>query len=193
MKHSILSVVLLGLFVSACSGVGKTSIDAENQNPLTASRYGDELADTLTNLIILKDPIAEEERMKENIQADIKKAKRLSDEARERMANGSMGTFISIQEETYGFAAFTEEKLYLASDFFTDPGPSLHVYLTTVVDPRDVQFPDETAIDLGVIQSTYGAQTYSVPGEGDAKLLRTAVLYDTTLKRIFGFAQLSSR
>ena len=53
-----------------------------------------------------------------------------------------------------------------------------------------MEFPDETAVDLGRLESAYGAQHYAVPPLDYANQLRTAVLYDRELKRIHGFAQL---
>ena len=178
------------LLLGAC-GANSTSIARENLNPLTASRYGDELADTMANLIINGDPVAEDETMKSIIQSEIARGKQIAEDARAIQNAGMMGALIPITTDTFGYGLFVENMLYLSSDFSVKPGAKLHVYLTTVVDPRDVEFPDATAIDLGVIQSTYGAQQYAVPTQSDPKLLRTLVLWDKTLKRIHGFAQLS--
>jgi hypothetical protein len=81
--------------------------------------------------------------------------------------------------------------LYLSSDFVSKPGTNLHVYLTTVVDPRDGSFPDPTAIDLGAIQTVYGAQQFAVPKQEKPELLRTFVLWDKGFNRLYGFAQLT--
>lgn len=65
------------------------------------------------------------------------------------------------------------------------------MYVSNAVDPRDVNFPDDTAIDLGQLESPYGMQRYSVPGaEEEVQQYRTVVLFDKSLERIYGFAQL---
>lgn len=190
MKNTLL---FLSFLLLAGCGVRGTSISEQNQNPLTAARYGDELANALADLIIQNDPIAEDPGMKARIQDEIEQAKKIGNNARNILNRGSMGPLIPIKEDMEGWAAYTNGTLYLSSDFYTRPGPSLRVYLTTVVDPRDVDFPDETAIDLGEIQSMYGAQEYAVNTDTEPRLLRTVALYDTTLQRLFGFAQLSQR
>lgn len=192
MKH-FLPTLLLSVLLVSC-GAASTSIDAENQNPLTASRYGDELADTLSNLIINADPIIEEAGMKETIQREIERAKGMGNDARAIIDTGKIGALISINQQVSGFTALIGNTLYFSSDFATDPGLNLHVYITTTVDPRDAEFPDNTAIDLGVVQSAYGPQQYTLSkSQMKTPDLRTVVLYDKTLGRIFGFAQLSFR
>lgn len=160
-------------------------------NPLTDSRYGDELADTLANLIIQNDPITKDPTMLQMIKENIAKAKDMGNNARDMMADGMQGAIIAIKEDVVGYVIALNQTLYLSSEFTSKPGLDLHVYLTETVDPRDGVFPDPTAIDLGALQSPYGGQTYAIMSKKDPKLLRTFVLYDRTLKRIYGFAQLS--
>ncbi len=180
---SILSLLLL----SACSGATTSA----NKNPLTASRYGDELADTLANLVIQQDPIAKDPAMRALIDSEIAKAKKIGESARETQSQGTRGTFTPIKEQPFGQALYVSNMLYLSTDFASAPGPNLHLYITQVVDPRDAAFPDKTAIDLGEIKSAYGAQEYRVLSQEKPELLRTVVLYDTVLKRLYSFAQLS--
>ncbi len=170
-----------------------TSIDAQNSNPLTAARYGDELADTMADLIIGNDPISNDEAARKVIDGAIVRGKKIADDARDLQARGFKGEMIGIKEEVSGFALYLDDMLYLSSDFQTKPGPDLHVYVTVAVDPRDVTFPDETAIDLGVVQDFYGAQQFKVPHQKDPAYYRTFVLFDTKLKRQYGFAQLSKQ
>jgi hypothetical protein len=168
-----------------------TSIDQENRNPLTASRYGDDLADTMANLVIQNDPIIKEPGMRQIIDQEIARGKSIAVGAREQTDQGAKGALIPIKESVTGNVLLLQDTLNFSSDFETKPGPDLHVYLTTVVDPRDKAFPDATAVDLGPIQSAYGAKQYALPGKTDPGVLRTLVLFDRTLKRIYGFAQLS--
>ncbi len=102
-----------------------------------------------------------------------------------------MGPIIAVKEDVTGYVLHLDCTVFFSSDFTTSPGPSLRVFLTTTVDPRDVTFPDKSAVDLGPLQSAYGAQQYSMPGDDSAGALRTFVLFDTRLKSIYGFAQLS--
>jgi len=180
------------LALAACTP-GQTNISEQNTNPLTASRYGDELADAMANYIINNDPIIEDPEMRTLIESEIERGKDISAAAREIQSESSLGAIIGLKAATTGFALYHENTLYFSSDFSTSPGASLHVYLTTIVDPRDVEFPDSTAIDLGSLQAIYGPQQYSVPSQKEEDKLRTFVLFDTKLTMIYGFAQLSKR
>lgn len=180
------------IFLAACSQ-HSTSINIENKNPLTASRYGDELADTLANLIITRDPVIEQMGMEKEITKEISKAKMIAANAREKIAEGMLGAIISAGQDAQGYVLLVDDTLYLSSEFVSDPGPDLHIYLTEIVDPRTEVFPDQTAKDLGVIQSTYGAQIYRVPSQKNSDQLRTLVLWDNKLKKLYGFSQLSRR
>ena len=183
---------VLCLSLAACGQqTQKTSIENENMNPLTASRYGDELADTMANLVIQKDPLSLKADTRAVIDQKISMGKKLGEDARKLQAEGMMGQIIQIKEEVSGYVLYLNDMLFLSSDFLTKPGPNLHVYLTQTVDPRDGTFPDKTAIDLGAVQNIYGAQTYAVPHQEDPKLYRTFVLWDKTFSRLYGFAQLA--
>ena len=67
----------------------------------------------------------------------------------------------------------------------------MHLFLSESVDPRDIEFPDDSSVDLGPILSPYGAQRYAVPTTDPPQRYRTAVLWDMKLERLYGFAQLS--
>ena len=190
MRTLPLALLTACCFLAGCNP-NTTNIATQNSNPLTASRYGDELADTLANFIISKDPITERDGMKEFINTEIAKAKEISLDAREKQSHGLMGRLIPLDNDAVGLALYLESTLYFSSDFLVDPGPSLHVYLTEMVDPRDGVFPDDTAVDLGEVQATYGAQQYGVNTTSDK--LRTLVFWDKKLQKIYGFAQLSRR
>ncbi len=180
------------LLLSACSG-NKTSIAEENQNPLTASRYGDELADRLANLIIINASGATTEPMKSVILKGIDDAKEIAENARIQQSKGMMGALLSMEEHVTGYALLLKGKLYLSSDFEIAPGPNLHVYLSQTIDPREGTFPDATAVDLGEIQAIEGAQEYTASLKGSDSLYRTIAFFDPTLKRLYAFGQLSQK
>ncbi len=186
MKRSALLFAAL-IAITACSPK-TTSINQQNENPLVASRYGDELADTMANFVIAKDPIADDEATRKLIDGGIAAGKEMALKARLRQEEGLLGAILPVKGDTVGYGLLLDGTLYLSSDFSTGPGLNLHVYLTTAVDPRDGQFPDDTAVDLGTIQAAYGAQQYAV--RGDTEKLRTLVFWDATLKQLYGFAQL---
>ncbi len=179
------------IFLSACSGSSQTSIKEQNQNPLTASRYGDELADSMANLVIQDDPAAKDPTMRKIIDAQIELGKKLGDDARMKHEEGMKGGFVPIRSEVIGYVLYVDDIVYFSPDFLTEPGADLRVLHTTVVDPRDVAFPDPTSIDLGPLQSVFGAQQYSVPHQEKPELYRTLVIFDKKLKRIYGLVQLS--
>ena len=52
-------------------------------------------------------------------------------------------------------------------------------------------FPDATAIDLGALEYPYGAIVLQVPHQQQPEKYRSLVLWDSTFKRMYGFAQLS--
>lgn len=179
------------ILLSACSGTSQTSIEVQNRNPLTASRYGDELADSMANIVIQEDPLSKDPAMRKIIDAQIEHGKTIGDEARMKHREGMRGGFVEIKEEISGYVLYVDDMVYFSPDFLTPPGADLRVMHTTVVDPRDVLFPDPTTIDLGPLQSVYGAQQYSVPHQEKPELYRTVVIFDKKLKRIYGFVQLS--
>lgn len=184
----LFSIILFTLVLSACSN-GVSHSNDHLSNPLVAARYGEELSDTMANLVIIDDPIAKDPIFREIVDQKIAEGKAITQAARERMEQGTFGFFSLVEEDTNGFALLLKNTLYLSSDFVTKPGANVHLYLSATVDPRESVFPDATAIDLGVLQSPYGAQEYAVPKDVDEPL-RTVVIWDTDLKRIHGFAQL---
>lgn len=187
---SILLLLVASSTLSAC-GSSDGKLGATMDNPLVASRYGDEFADAMANLIIQEDPVVQENGMTEFIQAEIRRGKKIAGDARDRMRGAMMGALLPIKADVSGFVLHTKGTLYFSPDFFVTPGPDLHVYLTEVTDPRDAAFPDVTAIDLGSLLSAYGAKQYEMPKHENPKRLRTLVIFDEKLKFIVAMAQLS--
>ena len=194
MKTSSLLPLLALFAVVGCA----TSVDTSNPisfdkmmtNPLYAQRYWEDLTETMVNIQINKDKdivgnqqkLAAVDTLRRNA---LEKAQTIS----LLMHGGKEGQFLTIKEQTNGSVLLLNNILYFSPDFETIPGSSLHLYLTQSVDPRNGSFPDKTSTDLGKLASPYGAQQYPVPGK-NVTALRTAVLYDTDLSRIYGFVQL---
>lgn len=160
-------------------------------NPLFAERYWYDRAEHMADFFrqksaLTKDPV------KSAVIEDLRTtALSQLQVARGRKAEGVSATFISGGDPVQGTALLTDTTLFLGPDFLTYPAPALHVYLTAMVDPRDGTFPDRTTVDLGSLQSPYGEQEYGLPSSPADPQLRTVVLYDATLERLYGFAQLS--
>lgn len=186
-----LTPLLAPLFLVLLAGCAPG--DSKLENPLTASRYGDELADTMANFIISEDSAVKNEAMRRLIEKEIGRGKSIATEAREIQANGWAGGFVGVRADVRGYVLYLPDTIYISPDFETEPGPALRLYLTTVVDPRDAEFPDATSVDVGPLKSAYGAQEYRVPAQKEEGKLRTFVLYDTRLKMIYGFAQIVKR
>jgi len=67
------------------------------------------------------------------------------------------------------------------SDFRTDPGPKLVVYLVAAPDATDSQsVMDAGYVSLGALQSPSGDQTYSVPADLDLSVYRAVTIWCVT-------------
>lgn len=161
------------------------------ENPLYAERYSEAMVDAMVELEIYNDPIIEDEAKKKIADKTKEKWLEVARDARAAQRMGSKGTFTPMEAYTAGEVLYKDNTIFLAPDFATVPGPSLHLILSTVVDPRDAEFPDATAIDIGEIRSNLGTSRYDVPEVEDPKLYRTLVLWDTKLEQLYGFAQIS--
>ncbi|TSC59264.1 MAG: hypothetical protein Greene041662_623 [Candidatus Peregrinibacteria bacterium Greene0416_62] len=183
--------LLLLTALTGCNGGGSAvTIKERLRNPLFAERYAEAMVDRLVELDIANDPIMEDAGKKAFVDEQRKHWLEVAREGRQRQRLGTQGNMIMIGEYTKGDILYLDNLLYFGTLFEIDPLPSISVFLTSVVDPRDVVFPDETAMDLGPLQSAYGAQTYDVPAVENPLLYRTVVLWDTELGRLHSFAQL---
>lgn len=192
-KFPLFAATLVLVSCSAApSGPLSLPLQERMRNPLVAERYWGDLAEHMAEFARQGDPI-----LKDTVKAAIIDGERLRalervTDARALKGEGTSGIFKTSTplEELDGEVLLRGNTLSFGPSFYTLPGPSVRVYLTTTVDPRDAKFPDPTSVDLGLLQTAYGPQEYAVP-EGNLEGLRTAVLYDTMLDRIVGFAQLS--
>lgn len=191
-KTFIASLALLTLTACQNNTGNEQSLSYLLENPLFAERYSEAMVDTMVEFEIYEDPIIEDEEKMKIIDKTKEKWLKVAQQSRVDQRNGSKGSFTPINEFTAGEVLFTDGKVYLAPDFASVPGPSVHFFLSTVVDPRDSDFPDESAIDLGVMRSNLGTGRYDVEVEIDDPIkYRSLVLFDTELERLYGFAQIS--
>lgn len=160
------------------------------QNPLFAERYYAELIDRMAMLQINADPVLEDTRIADRVNAAKLRATQEVANVRQSMEGHLSAGFLTIAELTQGRVLEKDGMLYFSTDFLTYPAPELEVFLTNAVDPRDAAFPDDTAFTLGTLQSPYGAQAYIIPEDQRTSPFRTVVLWDRTTGRILAFAQL---
>lgn len=191
-RHFVPLLLVTGMLAGCGRTAESPSVELLLQNPLFAERYAEELVDVLTELEIIQDPVLEKENAKDKIASLKTDWLAIARDARASQRNGLLGDLLSMGAFTKGETLLTPTTLYFGPTLEVAPGPSLHVYLSEHIDPRDVEFPDASAIDLGVLPVPYGATALQLPKDiGDIIRFRTVVLWDVTLNRLYGFAQLS--
>jgi hypothetical protein len=183
----------LSLLLASCTSAPPKQITLEErlQNPLFAEQYGDLLVESLVELEIQNDPLLEDTGKKDRADDARREALDIAKEATKKQRDGTIGNFVPVAEFAKGEVLYLENTLYFGPTFEVVPGPDLWIYLTTLVDPRETAFPDETSIEVAGLESPYGDQWYPVKNIEDPLLYRTVVLFDRDLERIHGFAQLS--
>ena len=196
MRPKTILLLCIGIVISACNqdapgAYRSNALEEHLQNPLFAEQYFESLVQRMVELVIRQDPIMDNEEKKaiaDSVrQEGLKKAK----QATQTQLKGTFGEFMAASEWAKGATLYVNDTIYFGPNFQVDPGPSLHVFLTTVVDPRMESFPDSSALDLGQIQNMIADQSYPTPNVENPLLYRTVVLFDTVLERIYAFAQLS--
>jgi len=190
MKRTLLLAATTALVLVGCGNSPSATTNDLLNNPLFAERYAEELVNYLVDLEVYEHPASKDEAKKQIIESEREKWMEVGRVAKEKQRQGGEGGFIGDTSEVFGEALYLNNTLYLSTTFESSPGPNLHMYLTQGVDPRD-GFPEEDMIDLGPLQSAYGAQEYAVPEVDNPMLYRTVVLYDADLELLYGFAQLS--
>jgi len=191
-----LALALSLLALSACSKAAPSALLQPTladrlRNPLVAERFGSELTERMTELTIDNDPLLKDATKKSLVQKYRKKGLDMSANAAAAQKLGTIGEFIEASEFVRGRALILADRLYFSAAFETVAGPDLRVVLSTVVDPTAEGFPDATAIDIGPLDSPYGSQEYILPEIGDPLLIRTVAIWDKTLGRLYGFAQMN--
>ena len=194
MKPSYLLLLTLGLAACASSPSGPLSLPLQERlrNPLVAERYWSDMAEHMADFTRNNDPI-----MKDPVKAAVIEDERLRalervDYARSLKKEGISGIFQAIypSENAMGEALLRGTTLSFSSTFEILPGPAIRVYLTTAGDPRDVRFPDASALDLGLLQNAFGSQEYAIAQDKLNPSFLIVVLYDKNLNRVVAFAQL---
>lgn len=75
--------------------------------------------------------------------------------------------------------------IVLSDNFYSDPGPDLHVFITAASNPKtSEELHTGGAIDLGALKSTHGAQVYDIPSTVDFDIA-SVVVYCLPFKVIF--------
>lgn len=194
MSHTRLSFLGL-LILTACTASPAPApvshpLSERLQNPLFAEQYWSDQAEHMADFVRNKDPLLKDGVKKAAVDAARTKALQKLDEVRASMKTGRRGSFLIATESIQGSALLLNNTLYFSALFACFPNPETHVYLSSVIDPRDAAFPDPTAFDAGALQSPYGDQTYVLPESQKNKRFNTVVIYDKSLNRIMGFAQL---
>jgi hypothetical protein len=165
-------------------------LDDNLKNPLYAQHYYEDMSEQMVSLELNKDPVLKDASKKSIVDnARIDATKRAQD-AVDLKTKGLNGSIMSDADLAVGSVNVMNNTLYFGTDFIVSPGPSLHVFLSNVIDPRQVHFPDPTAVDLGSIKTAYGAQAYPLPESTTPKTYRSLALWDNALGTFYGFAQL---
>lgn len=188
--------IALALLLAACTSApgGPIGLPLQERlrNPLVAERYWSDLAEHMADFTRTGDPITKDPVRMATVEAERLRALERVEQSRALINEGRRSHFqsVSVNEDAMGFVLVREGIVSLDPSFLVRPGPSVHLYLTTALDPRDAPFPDPTSLDLGQLQTAYGAQEYAIPEGQQNPAFRTVVLYDPRLQRLIGFAQL---
>lgn len=189
-----LAIPLLASCAAPPTGPMSLPLQERLRNPIVAERYWSGMAEHMADFTRTQDPV-----MKDPIKAAIVESERTR--ALERVAQarilkkgGLQGVFLAVgaNEDAFGDVLLREGILFFSSTFEIKPSPSVQVYLTSNVDPRDGRFPDDTSVNLGILQTAFGPQEYAIPDDRKDEDFRSVVLYDTRLERLIGFAQLAT-
>lgn len=195
MKNTPLIMAGSGLLLlTACGAPKSTELTELLKNPLYAEQYYDAQTDHMVDLLIESGALLNNPSAKAAIEHGRTQGLALARKATDIQAKGKLGGIVSDTEEAMGEALLLDNTLYIGPEFVLKPSVNAHVYLSTVLDPRDGVFPDETAIDLGPVRSAFDSAVYpvSLTAEQYTKI-RSLAIYDVTLKRLLGFAQLSGQ
>lgn len=188
-------LLLSAIALTGCSG--SASLESLLQNPLYAEYYHNDLADRLATIELQGDypankPVMDNAELLSLAREAREQAVVEAATARKARDRGATGGFVPVAEQVSGQVMLVDDTLFTGPTFNTPPGVDLQLYLSVAIDPRDVVWPDDSAVALGNVQQHYGAGAYSASADApEGKQWRTVVLYDAALKRIYGFVQLS--
>jgi hypothetical protein len=104
------------------------------------------------------------------------------------------GRFISREHATEGTAAVltdgSPQRFLRFTDFATDNGPDVNVYLSTATPDGDSGAFDDDFVDLGDLTGNVGDQNYEIPEDVDLSRYQTVVLWCVRFGVPFGAAPL---
>ena len=96
------------------------------------------------------------------------------------------GDFVSVAHPTSGHASIVQDETTLTlTNFKTDSGPDLNIYLATSL--SDVT---SVYIDLGDIKGVDGNYTYDLPGIADYTQYKYVIVWCVAFNVNFGYAEL---
>ena len=99
------------------------------------------------------------------------------------------GDFVSAIHATSGVATINQEETILTlTDFKTDSGPDLNIYLASSIANITADF-----IDLGNIKGLDGDYTYTLPENNDYRVYKYVVVWCVDFNVNFGFAELEEQ
>jgi Electron transfer DM13 len=105
-----------------------------------------------------------------------------------------IGRFIERDHATAGTAAVltdgSEQRFLRFTDFATDNGPDVNVYLSTAAPDGESGSFDDDFVDLGDLTGNIGDQNYEIPPGVDLDRYRTVVLWCVRFGVPFGAAEL---
>lgn len=193
MKTSALAFSLSLLTLAGCGGALERADLFEN--PLYQKYYYQDLANHMAEYSIQNDPMLKDAEKKGVVDNARTRALEHIAHADSLINAGRKGAFMSDTDYAAGTALLAGRTLHFSQDFNVYPGPSLRVYVSSMLDPRGesgstVLFPNDASADLGPLQTPYMAQSYALPDGTDADSIRSVAIWDARLQRLFGFAQI---
>lgn len=197
MKRLLPALALCAALAGCGYGLPRQDSALQDQlrNPLYAEYYYDDLTDQMIGIALSDDPLMEDAAKRSIIDRTRTRSLEHAAVAVKAQDKGIRGAFRSDDDLVFGDVLLLDGILYVGPTFDAAPGPSQSLYFTTVVDPRDGTFPDPTAVRIGGPKNQYGAQAFDVsnlsPASGTGTL-RTVVLWDDELEKLYGFAQLQA-
>jgi hypothetical protein len=193
-RSRLLLALSPALLLTACGGAKSADLQTLLENPLYAEQFYDAQVENMVNLILSSGALLKDPATKKAIDDTRVEGLSHAKEATTLQARGKLGVIVSDTEEAAGEALLLDGVLYTGPEFQMLPGGDVRVYVSTVLDPRDGVFPDDTATEIDRVHTPFGASSYNVQLSGDElDAVRTVVFYDRELKRIVGFAQLQER
>jgi Electron transfer DM13 len=105
------------------------------------------------------------------------------------------GQFVSLDHGTSGDAVVlgdgSPQRFLRITDFSTENGPDVNVYLTTTPPDGEESTFDDDFVDLGDLRGNVGDQNYEIPTDVDLERFHTVVIWCVRFDSAFGAAQLA--